>query len=199
MLRLTKKFISWWHLAVNSLINSYSFRPETSLPVTIYKIILCSFCAHTRLSKHIYILADSPSRWSLCKICLRTYMKKMKAKDISGGGWHDYFFRDCGTPITLTSAALAISVYLGLRHQGGRKKGRRSHGWLYMRKSVSGNGIVCGCDLSTASFSYVSARQRSFPWDKQLARTEIMWESNKEKSNEDRPGVHTMHVCVCSR
>lgn len=49
-----------------------------------------------------------------------------------------------------------------------------------------------------AGFSYVSARQSSFPWDKRLVRTEIMWESNKEKSNEVRPEAHTVCVCMCA-
>lgn len=86
-----------------------------------------------------------------------------------------FFFRDCGTPVTLTSAALTISVYLGLtEHQGGSEKGTPRRGWQYMRQTVSGNGIVCGRDLSSASFPYVSARPRSFPWDKKPAWTEIM-------------------------
>lgn len=91
---------------------------------------------------------------------------------------------------------LLFRYTMDLEHGRGRKKGRLSRIWLCML-AVMELCAAGGWDVSSASFLYVSVRRRSFPWDKRLARTEIMWESNKVKSNEVRPGVHTMCMCVC--
>lgn len=124
----------------------------------------------------------------------------MKGKDISEGRLTWFFSGIAVSPEHWHPLPLLFWYTLDLEHQRGRK---RIEDWA-VTGCIWGRVLavmeLCGTGgwtVSTASYSYASKRQRSFPWDEWLARTEIMWESNKEKSNQVRPGVHTMCVRVC--
>lgn len=68
-----------------------------------------------------------------------------------------YFSRDCGTPITLTSALLVVSVC----------KGRLSRGWLYIRqwnyiclRFVYGKLFVLQCEADMVPLGQVACQDR---------------------------------------